>query len=120
MFLGNDWFGYNSLKWCLESRGFKSSAEIDKTSYEWFVDVRNQQFRRKCLAGRVGDKRSDNTEESSSFKYLVIAVATWCEKYLFIWPQQEQLKNKRRRRCQDIWYLMDIDIQFTSFMICIE
>ena len=34
------------------------------------------------LASRGGDKRSNNTEESSSFEYLMIALAPWCEKYL--------------------------------------
>ena len=34
------------------------------------------------LASQVGDKRSNNTEESSSFEYLMIALAPWCEKYL--------------------------------------
>ena len=58
---------------------------IDTTRYKRFVDVRNPQFRRKrCLAGKVRDKRSNDTEESSIFKYLMIAIAPCCEKCLRI------------------------------------
>jgi len=49
---------------------------IDTTTYKRFVDVRNPQFRRKrCLVGKVRDKRSNNTEEKSNFNYLMIAIA---------------------------------------------